>query len=76
MQYFKENPDFNNPNYNTKYGVYSRGCGLDNVLMSWGHDDYMYLVYSLLSSKREVICLFSQIYGNLSNFRECCRWLR
>ncbi|KAK4337715.1 hypothetical protein RND71_042202 [Anisodus tanguticus] len=40
----KENPDYNNPTYNTKYGVYSEGCGLDNVVMSWGHDDYMYLV--------------------------------
>ncbi|XP_013744426.1 inositol oxygenase 2-like [Brassica napus] len=43
-KYFKENPDNSNPKYNTKNGVYSEGCGLDNVLMSWGHDDYMYLV--------------------------------
>lgn len=43
-KYFKENPDFTNPTFNTKYGVYSEGCGLDNVMMSWGHDDYMYLV--------------------------------
>ncbi|XP_039125742.1 probable inositol oxygenase [Dioscorea cayenensis subsp. rotundata] len=43
-KYFKQNPDFGNPKYNTKLGVYSEGCGLGNVLMSWGHDDYMYLV--------------------------------
>ncbi|KAK4601790.1 hypothetical protein RGQ29_011065 [Quercus rubra] len=43
-KYFKENPDYNNPAYNTKYGIYSEGCGLDNVMISWGHDDYMYLV--------------------------------
>ncbi|XP_020227673.1 inositol oxygenase 1 isoform X2 [Cajanus cajan] len=43
-KYFKENPDYNNPSYNTKYGIYSEKCGLDNVMMSWGHDDYMYLV--------------------------------
>ncbi|KAH0659122.1 hypothetical protein KY289_027870 [Solanum tuberosum] len=43
-KYFKENPDYNNPAYNSKFGVYSEGCGLDKVLMSWGHDDYMYLV--------------------------------
>ncbi|XWS49263.1 hypothetical protein CRYUN_Cryun13aG0149000 [Craigia yunnanensis] len=43
-KYFKENPDFNSSKYNTKNGVYSEGCGLDNVLMSWGHDDYMYMV--------------------------------
>lgn len=39
-----ENPDFNDPNYKTKNGIYSEGCGLENVFMSWGHDDYMYLV--------------------------------
>ncbi|KAJ0964721.1 hypothetical protein J5N97_025859 [Dioscorea zingiberensis] len=44
LQYFMGNPDFNNPKYNTKYGVYSQGCGLDNVLMSWGSDEYMFLV--------------------------------
>ncbi|XP_059457563.1 inositol oxygenase 1-like [Corylus avellana] len=43
-KYFKENPDANDPAYNTKYGVYSDRCGLRNVMMSWGHDDYMYLV--------------------------------
>lgn len=43
-----ENADFNNPKYNTKTGIYSEGCGLENVLMSWGHDDYMYLVNSLI----------------------------
>nr|POF01660.1 inositol oxygenase 1 [Quercus suber] len=43
-KYFKENADYYNPAYNTKYGVYSEGCGLNNVMMSWGHDDYMYLV--------------------------------
>lgn len=42
-----ENPDYYNPAYNTKYGVYSPNCGLDNVMMSWGHDDYMYLVFLL-----------------------------
>ncbi|VEU22928.1 DEKNAAC104239 [Brettanomyces naardenensis] len=40
--YFKGNPDSKNPLYNTKYGIYSRHCGLDNVMLSWGHDEYMY----------------------------------
>lgn len=38
---FDENPDLKNPNYNTKYGIYKPKCGLDNVLFSWGHDEYM-----------------------------------
>ena len=41
-EFFKENSDFCNPDYNTKYGVYSPNCGLRNVTMSWGHDEYVY----------------------------------
>ncbi|CAH1963887.1 unnamed protein product [Acanthoscelides obtectus] len=41
---FKNNPDANNPKYNTKYGMYEAKCGLDNLLMSWGHDEYLYRV--------------------------------
>ncbi|KAL8217370.1 hypothetical protein R6Q57_020743 [Mikania cordata] len=43
-KYFLQNPDHNNPAYNTKCGIYSENCGLNKVMMSWGHDDYMYLV--------------------------------
>lgn len=43
-KYFKDNPDHSNPSYSTKNGIYEEGCGLENVVMSWGHDDYMYLV--------------------------------
>ncbi|KAK3044481.1 hypothetical protein LTS18_001181, partial [Coniosporium uncinatum] len=39
---FAENPDSKDPIYNTKYGIYSEGCGLDNVMLSWGHDEYLY----------------------------------
>ncbi len=41
-EYFKDNPDYNNPSYNTELGVYKKGCGLRNVNMSWGHDEYVY----------------------------------
>jgi inositol oxygenase len=41
-EFFKDNPDFDNPDYNTKYGVYSPNCGLKNVQLSWGHDEYVY----------------------------------
>lgn len=41
-EFFKYNPDFNDERYNTKYGVYSPNCGLDNVHLSWGHDEYVY----------------------------------
>ncbi len=43
-EYFSLNPDSSNPNYNTKYGIYKENCGLDNVKMSWGHDEYLYQI--------------------------------
>lgn len=41
-EFFKDNPDFNNPRFNSELGVYERGCGLRNIHMSWGHDEYIY----------------------------------
>ncbi|XP_023671856.1 inositol oxygenase [Paramormyrops kingsleyae] len=41
---FVDNPDEQNPAYNTEYGIYQPQCGLDNVWMSWGHDEYLYRV--------------------------------
>lgn len=43
-QYFEANPDAAIPEYSSSLGVYEEGCGLDAVTMSWGHDEYMYLV--------------------------------
>lgn len=43
-EFFKDNPDIHDERYNTKLGVYKEGCGLDNVQMSWGHDEYMYQI--------------------------------
>ncbi|KAL8120253.1 inositol oxygenase 4-like isoform X2 [Apium graveolens] len=43
-KYMKDNPDYSNSLYKSKNGVYSEGCGLENVMISWGHDDYMYMV--------------------------------
>ncbi|WP_017739841.1 inositol oxygenase family protein [Scytonema hofmannii] len=42
FEFFQHNPDDNNPKYNTKYGVYKPNCGLNQVHMSWGHDEYFY----------------------------------
>ncbi len=41
-EYFASNPDSHDERYNTKYGVYEPNCGLRNVHMSWGHDEYLY----------------------------------
>lgn len=41
-EFFSANPDHTNPEYNTQYGIYKPNCGLRNVHMSWGHDEYVY----------------------------------
>lgn len=39
---FEGNPDSTNDIYSTEHGIYTPGCGLDNVMLSWGHDEYLY----------------------------------
>jgi inositol oxygenase len=43
-RFFEPNPDSRDPRYNTPNGVYTEGCGLSNVHMSFGHDEYLYQV--------------------------------
>ncbi len=43
-EFFSENPDARDPRYNTHYGVYEPHTGLENVHLSWGHDEYLYQV--------------------------------
>ena len=43
-EFFADNPDWNNPAYQTECGIYEPGCGLDRVHLSWGHDEYLYHV--------------------------------
>jgi len=44
-EFFLDNPDSTDPRFNSEYGVYEPNCGLDNVHMSWGHDEYLYQVF-------------------------------
>ncbi len=41
---FRDNPDRQRPEYQTRCGVYEEHCGLDRVHLSWGHDEYLYHV--------------------------------
>lgn len=43
-EFLAENSDSGVPHYQTRHGIYSPGCGLENVLMTWGHDEYLYYV--------------------------------
>ena len=43
-EYFEANPDASDPLLSSETGIYEEGCGLDNLLLSWGHDEYAYQV--------------------------------
>lgn len=42
--FFEANHDYHHPLYSTANGIYGMHCGLDQVHMSWGHDEYLYHV--------------------------------
>lgn len=42
---FDANPDLQHPVYGTRYGMYEpHCCGISNLILSWGHDEYLYWV--------------------------------
>jgi inositol oxygenase len=42
--FFSENPDSRDPRFSTRLGIYEENGGLDQVFLSWGHDEYLYHV--------------------------------
>ncbi len=44
-EYLRENPDWKNPDYQSRCGIYDEHCGLDEVVFSYGHDEYGYEVF-------------------------------
>lgn len=40
------NPDMQDERYNTTLGIYQPHCGLDQLTVAWGHDEYLYQVLS------------------------------
>ena len=40
----KNNPDYKDELYQSEFGIYENNCGLDNLLLSFGHDEYLYQV--------------------------------
>jgi inositol oxygenase len=43
-EFFRDNPDARIAEYQTACGIYEPHCGLENVHMSWGHDEYLFHV--------------------------------
>lgn len=61
---FEENPDRGDPRYASVYGIYPAGCGLDSLVMSWGHDEYLYHVLgSFLPLPGQWIIRFHSFYA-------------
>ncbi len=40
------NPDMQDERYNTTLGIYQAHCGIDDLTMAWGHDEYLFQVLS------------------------------
>ncbi len=86
-EFFADNPDAAVPEYQTQCGMYQPGCGLDNVLMSWGHDEYLYhVVKPYVPEEAQYMIRFHSFYAAhregeydwLMNDRdrEMFRWVR
>jgi inositol oxygenase len=41
---FAANPDRSDSRYATEHGIYAPACGLDALVMAWGHDEYLFHV--------------------------------
>lgn len=52
-EFFQGNPDNSHPIYSTKLGIYEENSGLKSVMISWGHDEYMYYVAKNQSTLNE-----------------------
>lgn len=86
-EFFSENPDSQVPEYQSECGIYSEGCGLENVHLSWGHDEYLYhVVKDYLPEEAQYMIRYHSFYawhkegayGSLLNDRdrEMLRWVK
>jgi inositol oxygenase len=86
-EFFRDNPDFAVPEYQTPCGIYAPGCGLDRVHLSWGHDEYLYhVVKDYLPDEGLAMIRYHSFYAahregeytHLMNERdhELLRWVR
>lgn len=66
----RENPDFNDSRYNSELGVYERNCGIRNVKISFGHDEYLYMV---LKYNKE-LHNFPERYWDIIRFHSLYPW--
>lgn len=61
---FDANPDRRDARYASECGIYRAGCGLDALIMSWGHDEYLYQVLGrFLPERARWIIRFHSFYA-------------
>jgi len=63
---FASNPDYGHEVYGTEYGIYEKGCGMDKLMLSWGHDEYLYHVVkeqSLLPKEALAMIRYHSFYA-------------
>ena len=65
----RENLDYFNPLYKTKYGIYRANCGIENLMLSFGHDEYLYRVLQKNTNHK-----FSKKYANIIRFHSFYPW--
>lgn len=58
-EFYDENPDAHDDRYNSQYGIYEPNCGLDNLLMSYGHDGITVIFNASLTNAQFVILCVS-----------------
>jgi len=49
--FFEFSPEYSHPIYSTELGIYEKGCGLEKLHFSWGHDEYLYMILSQNETK-------------------------
>lgn len=63
-EFFADNPDSSIAEYRDEYGIYSPNIGLDKVTMSWGHDEYLYMVaHDYLPLEAQYIIRYHSFYA-------------
>jgi len=86
-EFFELNPDSKKPELMTENGIYEEHCGLDNVHLSWGHDEYVYTVFKNHIPEGGLYALRYHsfypwhkegAYTHLTNEndRECMKWVK
>jgi inositol oxygenase len=64
-----ENPDYNHPVYSTENGIYEPGCGIENLFLSFGHDEYLFQVLRTNAGHK-----LSKQYQNMIRFHSFYPW--